>query len=58
VVLEVEDNGVGFDADKPPPAGHRGLVNLRQRATAIGAVVALNSTPGATRLELRLPLNR
>jgi signal transduction histidine kinase len=55
--LSVEDDGVGFDADEEPPAGHLGLANLRQRAAALGGIMSIASAPGnGTRLSIRIPL--
>ena len=34
-VLMVQDDGVGFDPAVPPPAGHLGLANLRDRTAAV-----------------------
>lgn len=56
VILVVEDNGVGFDSEKPLKPGRRGLGNLRQRAAAISSEVRWTSAPGQTRFELRLPI--
>jgi signal transduction histidine kinase len=44
--LEVRDNGVGFDAGGSFP-GHMGLVSFAERATSIGAKVAVESAPGS-----------
>jgi len=57
VELTVEDDGVGFDAEEEPPAGHLGLANLRQRAAALGGMMTIESSPGeGTRLSIRIPL--
>jgi len=54
--LAVEDDGVGFDASAGPPSGHLGLANLRERATAIGGELTIDSIPGGgTRLRIRVP---
>ena len=54
--LAVEDDGVGFDAATAPPSGHLGLANLRQRATAIGGELTIDSDPvGGTRIRIRVP---
>jgi len=45
VVLEVDDDGRGFDPDHVPAGGH-GLGNLRQRAAALGGHAQITSTPG------------
>lgn len=50
--LEVEDDGAGFDPTAVP-AGHYGLVGLREQAQAIDADLALRSAPGrGTRVAL------
>ena len=54
VVLEVVDDGVGFDTAKS--VGGLGLRNMRERAFNAGARLDLVSAPGAgTRLQLRIP---
>jgi len=45
-VLEIRDNGVGFDASKGSPAGHHGLRNLRRRVASIGGSLDLTSSAG------------
>lgn len=42
VVLRVSDNGVGFDPGNVREGGH-GLVNLKERARQIGAIVKVSS---------------
>ena len=55
--LVVEDDGRGFDASADPPAGHFGLVVMRERARAAGGALDVNSAPGrGTRVALDLPL--
>ena len=55
-VLEIDDDGQGFDAREVPAAG-QGLRNIRERARALGGDVVLESTPGeGTTLQVRLPL--
>lgn len=41
----VVDDGVGFDPDHEP-AGHYGLVGMRERASKIGATLKFDSKPG------------
>jgi signal transduction histidine kinase len=56
IELAVEDDGVGFDAATAPPSGHLGLANLRERATAIGGELTIDSSPeGGTRIRIRVP---
>lgn len=49
--LDIADDGVGFDPDASTTTRGRGLENLAQRATELGAAFTLHSEPGAgTRL--------
>jgi|GEM_PF-6461354 len=53
--LTVEDDGVGFDADKQ--VNRNGLKNIRQRATEIGGQINYtNKETGGTKMELAIPL--
>ena len=55
VVLEVDDDGRGFDPTNVRPGG-QGLGNLQERALAIGGRVELDSHPGeGTRVRVELP---
>ena len=56
-VLRVFDNGVGFDAEQVAArTGRFGLVSMRERAEAIGASLAVRSTPGeGTTVEVLWP---
>lgn len=59
LVLEVSDNGAGFEPGGGRPRGRRGigLMSMRERAGAVGGAMAIRSAPGAgTRLEVRAPL--
>jgi signal transduction histidine kinase len=52
-VLEVGDNGVGFEAGQSFP-GHMGLVSMSERAQSIGAQLEVESAPGkGTKVKLR-----
>ena len=54
--LIVADDGVGFDAAAPVPAGHHGLGNMRARAEAVGATLRIESASGeGTRIIVELP---
>jgi signal transduction histidine kinase len=46
VVLEVRDNGAGFDTTQNFP-GHIGMISMSERARAVGAVWQVESMPGA-----------
>jgi len=51
--LIIEDDGLGFDA-AASPAGHFGLLGMREQAQLIGAELTIQSGPGmGTRLFLR-----
>lgn len=51
VHLRIVDNGRGFDATA---AWRKGLLAMRERASAIGAVLSLQSEPGRTVVEIQL----
>jgi signal transduction histidine kinase len=56
-VLEVRDDGIGFDASKRGPG--LGLRNMRERAFVAGGRLHLASTPGrGTTIRLELPVER
>lgn len=56
-ILEVQDDGKGFDPRRRLGSGHFGLANLRDRSAAVAATLAIESEPGAgTRIIVRLPL--
>ena len=55
VLLEVSDDGAGFDPEQADGQGN-GLVNLRNRARALGGVLTIDSKPGAgCTVRLRVP---
>ncbi len=55
VILEVTDDGVGFDFDAGTRGGH-GLHNMRERAFAVGGTLRVESRPGrGARVRLELP---
>ena len=56
VVLEIADNGRGFDLLEDRGPGHQGLANMRARAAALGGTLEVDSEPGAgTRIIIRVP---
>ena len=58
LVVRVEDDGVGFAMHAPRKPQSFGLFGLRERASLIGAEVAITSAPGqGTSVEVRLPRN-
>ncbi len=57
VVLEVADDGTGFEPGLAPPG--LGLASMRERAAAIGATLKVTSAPGAgTRVRLVVPMSQ
>lgn len=61
VVVEIEDNGVGFDVDAVTASydrrGSLGLVNMRERAELIEGTLRIQSVPGrGTKITIALPL--
>jgi signal transduction histidine kinase len=59
VVLDVRDDGRGFDPDRVRPGGvrGRGLAGIRERAAAIGGRAYVESSPGeGTTVSVHLPL--
>ena len=60
VVLEVKDNGRGFDANEALAiaAGHFGLLGLRERANKLQGRLRIESQPGAgTVVSVTVPVN-
>jgi NarL family two-component system sensor histidine kinase LiaS len=54
-VLEVDDDGRGFDLARLPGTG-QGLRNLRERAERLGGRAEIDSTPGeGTRVRVTIP---
>jgi two-component system sensor histidine kinase DevS len=58
-VLEVSDDGAGFDTTVTLNEGHRGLRNMVSRAQGVNAELDVHSAPGqGTRLCLRFPAGK
>ena len=59
VILEVADDGHGFDGSAPEGAGRRlGLMSMRERARAVGGRFGIVSTPGTgTTVRLEVPVD-
>jgi len=58
VILQVEDNGVGFDASAPALSNRStwGLLGMQERAELLGGTFELRSSPGAgTRVQVTIP---
>ncbi|TFZ07838.1 PAS domain-containing sensor histidine kinase [Ramlibacter humi] len=57
LVLEVQDDGAGFDPASPRKPQSLGLVGLRERAQLMRGHVSVHSAPGqGTRVEARIPV--
>jgi two-component system sensor histidine kinase UhpB len=46
ITLEIEDDGRGFDASKPPKPGRLGVAGMRERAELLGGHFSIVSRPG------------
>ncbi len=56
IILEVRDNGKGFDPAGPFP-GHLGLRSMHERVTKMGGTLTIESIPGqGTRVGVRMPM--
>ncbi len=56
IILEVRDNGIGFDPAGPFP-GHLGLRSMYERVTKMGGTLTIESVPGqGTRVGVRMPI--
>jgi two-component system, NarL family, sensor kinase len=61
VQLQIKDDGVGFDPEKPPVGrkgrGSLGLFGMRERVSHAGGALELTSTrDGGTEIKVRIPL--
>jgi signal transduction histidine kinase len=60
VLAIVEDDGMGFDSDSPPPSANPprlGLAGMRERAVIAGGTLTVESSAGGgTTVRLQLPL--
>lgn len=59
MILSVSDDGVGFDPTSITGSGRFGLMSMRERASAVGGQLMIESDPErGTTLQVRLPLDR
>ncbi|QCB46465.1 ATP-binding protein [Hydrogenophaga sp. PAMC20947] len=57
LLLEVHDDGAGFDVPEPGQSGGKGLTSMRRRAVAVGGQLVILSEPGCgTLVRMTLPL--
>jgi signal transduction histidine kinase len=55
-IVEIVDDGIGFDPSVAAGPGHHGLTNMAARAEAMGGQLTIDSRPGAgTRIIVSLP---
>jgi signal transduction histidine kinase len=56
-LLEIDDDGQGFDPAAARGGGGQGLRNLQERAASLGGEISIESTPGeGTTLRVTIPL--
>ena len=56
IILELRDNGAGFDVSAPGPEGHFGMEMMRERAQVGGGTFSVASEPNdGTRITVRFP---
>jgi PAS domain S-box-containing protein len=55
LLLEVRDDGPGFDSSRSYP-GHLGLMSMHERATRHGGKLTIESGPGGTTVQARIPM--
>jgi signal transduction histidine kinase len=55
ILVQVSDDGRGFDLQAVSPRSMRGLTGMRLRADKLGAVLNVSSEAAGTRISLRLP---
>lgn len=59
LVMDISDNGRGFEAMAAPSDGHFGMANMRDRATALHGTLSVESGAGSgTRIIVRIPAGR
>jgi len=57
LMIVVEDNGGGIDADRRDAVGSHGLATMRHRVRSFGGSFEIETPPqGGTRVHARLPL--
>lgn len=52
IVISIEDNGVGFNADQAHQEGHFGIRNMQKRAQEMRARLQISSSPQGTTVKL------
>ncbi len=58
LLLEIIDNGNGFNPSTVPETGHYGLIGMHERARLVGGHITVTSEPGqGTTISIRIPLS-
>ncbi|MCI0846656.1 MAG: GAF domain-containing sensor histidine kinase [Chloroflexi bacterium] len=58
LILDIADDGQGFDLEKAELGRGYGLPNIKDRAERLGGALLIESSPGkGTRLNIRIPVN-
>ena len=58
LVLEIADDGVGFDLEKAEMGRGYGLANIKDRAERLGGILVVESAPGeGTQLNIMVPVD-
>lgn len=58
ILLEILDDGIGFNPDTVPSAGHYGLVGMQERVRLLNGSLTIDCQPGqGTNLGIRIPLS-
>jgi signal transduction histidine kinase len=57
VILDIRDNGVGFEVEYVQNGGGMGIHNMKQRAQRLGGRMDISSSPGVgTHIKAEIPL--
>jgi PAS domain S-box-containing protein len=57
--LQIEDDGDGFDTERPRAEAQRGLRNMRARAASMGGDLSIKSAPGAgSTIAVTIPIQK
>ncbi len=46
LIVMIEDDGIGFDAESIPKSGHLGILGMQERAQMAGGTLTIESSPG------------
>lgn len=58
ILLEIADDGAGFNLNQVPSAGHYGLVGMQERVKLLNGSLSIDCQPGkGTTLKIRIPLS-